>query len=351
MAGKDVGGELPRRRQAGQQRVAEDHEVGLLTDREATQRPARSLRAAGHRRQPQRLGHAGALPIGEHVALALRQALGVFEQAQFLGGVDAGVAVRADAPGAAPGGCVEHAVAEVGLGGRTQADHRTAPTGTGALVFVEVRGMHQAPAGVDRRVVEQPLHRSLAAPGLAVDHFLKLFGDVDVHRRAGVEAVQPGQQLGQRRRCDGAQRVRCDAAAHALRAKQFDDAQQIVDVVDEATLVVARRLRAETALLVKHRQHRQADAGTPRRGDEAQRHLRRVRIGLSGRIVVHVMELADRRVAGAQHLDVQVGRDVFQLVGVEQGGEAVHQVAPGPEAVLLGAAVLGEAGEGALKGV
>ena len=43
----------------------------------------------------------GCAASAPHVALARGEALAVFEQQQFLGGVDAGVAVRADAPGAA----------------------------------------------------------------------------------------------------------------------------------------------------------------------------------------------------------------------------------------------------------
>jgi hypothetical protein len=58
------------------------------------------------------------------------------------------------------------------------------------LVFVRghVRGMHQAPALVHRRVVQQPLHRALAAPGHAVIHLLRLLGDVDVDGRLRIRA-------------------------------------------------------------------------------------------------------------------------------------------------------------------
>ena len=78
------------------------------------------------------------------------------------------MAVGADAPAptlAAPRRHVEDAVTQVGLGAGADARHRAAACRSLVLVRRHVRGMHQAPALVDRRVIEQPLHRALPAPG------------------------------------------------------------------------------------------------------------------------------------------------------------------------------------------
>ena len=69
---------------------------------------------------------------------------------------------------------------------------------------------------------------------------------------------------------------------------------------------------------------------------------------------MQIVELADGGVAGLQHLDVQLGRDRLELLGRDREREAIHQVAPGPEAVgtaCSGGAELGQPGERALEGV
>ena len=206
-------------------------------------------RAAGHRGAPHRLGHA-------HVALLARQALAVFEQAQFLGGVDAGMAVGADAPGAVPGRQVEEAVAEVGLGG---ARPITAPRrAASSRSAVEMGGVHEAPARPPARD-RATIARALAAPGEAVFDLLHLLGDVDVDGRAGVDRADAVEQILQCRRRHGAQQSAAPRRC-ARPARGLDDAQQAIDLVEETLLVFARRLGAEAARLIEHRQHRQADA-------------------------------------------------------------------------------------------
>ena len=93
-----------------------------------------------------------------------RQALAVFEQHQVFGRVHRNVAVRADAPGTLlvlPGLEFKNAVAQIGLGAGAQTGHGT--RGRSPLVFVRVhvRGVHQAPACIDWRMVQQPGHRAL----------------------------------------------------------------------------------------------------------------------------------------------------------------------------------------------
>ena len=71
-----------------------------------------------------------------------------------------------------------------------------------------------------------------------------------------------------------------------------------------------------------------------RRGDDAPRQLGGIRVRLAGRIVMDVVELADRRVARLRHLDVRLRGDRLERVGVDAIEERVHRLPPGPEAVV-----------------
>ena len=81
------------------------------------------------------------------------------------------------------------------------------------------------------------------------------------------------------------------------------------------------------------------------------RHLGRIGVAGTGGVVVQVVELADGGEARLQHLHVEPGRDRLDIVGRHPRQEAVHHLAPGPEAVVLRAATLDEARHGALEGV
>ncbi len=61
-----------------------------------------------------------------------------------------------------------------------------------------VGGVHEAPALIHRRVIEQPLDGPLPAPRQAFVHFALLFGHVDVDRRRRVLAVEAREGLAQR---------------------------------------------------------------------------------------------------------------------------------------------------------
>ena len=63
------------------------------------------------------------------------------------------------------------------------------------------------------------------------------------------------------------------------------------------------------------------------------------------------MELDHGRVAGLQHLEIELGGDRLDVVGREPGQEAVHDLAPAPEVVARGSGALGEARERALEGM
>ena len=67
--------------------------------------------------------------------------------------------------------------------------------------------------------------------------------------------------------------------------------------------------------------------------------------------MVEVVELGDGGEAGLQHLHVELGGDGLDVLGREPVEEAVHDLAPGPEAVGGGPTDLGQAGHAALERV
>ena len=110
-------------------------------------------------------------------------------------------------------------------------------------------------------------------------------------------------------------------------------------------------LAAEAAGQVEHRQMGQADAARCPGGEDGLRHDHRIGPRPVVGRVVKVMKLADRGVAGLQHLDVDLGGDRLQLVRADLGQGAVHQLAPGPERRLARCQLLAAAGERPLEGV
>jgi hypothetical protein len=67
--------------------------------------------------------------------------------------------------------------------------------------------------------------------------------------------------------------------------------------------------------------------------------------------MMQVVELADRRIAGLQHLDVELRRDRLELRRPKPAQKTVHHLAPGPETVVLRPGALGQTGHGPLEGV
>ena len=63
------------------------------------------------------------------------------------------------------------------------------------------------------------------------------------------------------------------------------------------------------------------------------------------------MKFRDGGVARLQHLDEQLGRDDLQLRRLKAVGEAIHRLAPGPEAVARRHAKLRGPGHPPLKGM
>ena len=69
--------------------------------------------------------------------------------------------------------------------------------------------------------------------------------------------------------------------------------------------------------------------------------------------MMQVVKLADMGVAGFQHLQVQLGGNRLQGIGIDRLGKGIHQLTPSPETVVLGAVSvstpLGHPGHGPLK--
>ncbi|MNN65590.1 hypothetical protein D3C81_1811020 [compost metagenome] len=66
---------------------------------------------------------------------------------------------------------------------------------------------------------------------------------------------------------------------------------------------------------------------------------------------MHVMEFGYRGVAGLEHFDIQLAGDDLQLLRGDLPDQAVHQVAPGPEAVVGVAGDFRQTRHGALEGM
>ena len=131
----------------------------------------------------------------------------------------------------------------------------------------------------------------------------------------------------------------------------LDDPQQPVGIVDEAALAGRGRHTAEPARIVEHRQQRDRDPDPPRGADDTLGHLRQIAIGGAVAVVVEIVELAHRGVAGLEHLDGELGGDRLDVVRGQAADEVVHHLAPGPEAVLTQPGAFGEPGHRALEGV
>ena len=160
------------------------------------------------------------------------------------------------------------------------------------------------------------------------------------------QALRPYRAQAVRGEADPEARLRAVAAAHRL-----DDPEQPFGVVGEAALGAAGGRAAEPARVVQHRQEGERDARPPRRRRHTFRHLGEVVVGAAVRRVVQIVELGDRGVARLQHLAIELGRDGLDIVGAEPVDEAVHHLAPGPEAVPAGPSALGQPGHRPLEGV
>ena len=112
-----------------------------------------------------------------------------------------------------------------------------------------------------------------------------------------------------------------------------------------------RRLRAESAIAIEHRQGGQADAHVARSGQDTQRHGRDIVVGPAIGIVVEILEFGHAGVSGLEHLYIELRRDGLQVVRLHAFEVVIHRRAPGPEAVGVVAGAFGETGHGPLVGM
>ena len=238
---------------------------------------------------------------------------------------------------------VEDAVAEIGLGLRAKPGDGARAGQRFGFGGGHVRRMDGAPAGIHRQRVQQIFDRAPAAPGDAVFDFRGLFGDVDVDWAAACER-QDLADLFHRRGAERMGRYTDPGACSPLKMPPgaLHQAGEAVDIVDEPPLTRSGRKPAEAAMGVEDRQQRQADAGGRRRSHDAPGHFGGIVIGPARRIVVEVVEFAQRREAGLQHLRTDQRRDRLDIVGRQPVEEAVHGLTPCPETVGAVAALFGQ---------
>ena len=244
------------------------------------------------------------------------------------------------------------AISKARLRYRAQADDGAACRHPPHLRLRDMGGMYQAPALIGRLRLEQPLDRAAAAPGDAVLDLLRLLGNMDVNDAA----------VGELRDCvelfrgNGAQAVRSYADGCAVeRAHRFatrlDDAREALRIIDEAALARGRLPAAKAAVRVKHRQQRKSNPRVRGGRHDSSGELCGIGERDAASVLVEVMEFPDMGKARLEHLGVGERSDRFQLIRVHALHELVHELAPGPEAVIGRTTALCQPGEAALEGV
>ena len=122
--------------------------------------------------------------------------------------------------------------------------------------------VHQRPTLIDRRVVQQPLHRPGTAHGLALTHFRHLFGDMDMDGQILSGQLRQQNRQGFRRHRTQAVQGHADFQQMAFLQFQTGDQCQIgLERMPEPALALMQGAAIETTGLIQHRQQGQADAG------------------------------------------------------------------------------------------
>ena len=291
------------------------------------------------------------------------QSLSVFEPAQFLDRRHRDMAVRANPDEATciePGLEWKQAVTEIGFGGRAKPHGCTGRCESTDFLLVDMRGMHEAPTGIDRRVVEQPFDRTCIAHGETILHFTDLLGDMDMdrHHRPGQAASRCGHPIdacqhgthGIRGNCTQGMQGHTDAQMCAFKhAQAFEQAQIAIHIVGEAPLALAERPPVKAAGHIQGRQQGQTNPSLLCRVNQGQRHRRGIGIGFAIRLMVQVVKLAHVRVTGLEHLDIQLGRNGAQIIRADFAGKRIHDFTPGPETVRRITPTLCKTGHRALE--
>src|SRR5581483_4311893 len=287
----------------------------------------------GPRPEPERAGtlvgaEAEQAPDGDHVAaerLAPRRSL---ELPELFERIDADVRIGADADADAPIAEPLHrreAVAEICLRRRAEADARAGLGEEVELPLARVRGVHDRRMRAEATRARKQLDRPEAMLGEALLDLARLLVRVHVQRelvRRGVPAdlVEPVGRAG----ADG---VGGEPHASARVAQRLDLTQVLGDRLLTESRQPSSPVSAEEQHLLDARLARRLDGGVRLREAE-------------------VVELADRRVAGGEHLAVGLrvdGADGLRRLACRL---LEHRLAPRPEVAALGAPA-----ERALEGV
>ncbi|MNO65284.1 hypothetical protein D3C76_560320 [compost metagenome] len=102
---------------------------------------------------------------------------------------------------------------------------------------------------------------------------------------------------------------------------------------------------------IQHRQQRQTDPAVGGGLGDAQGQFGRIGVVLAVAVVVHIVEFGNTGVAGLEHLDIELAGDDLDLLRLESANQPVHQLAPGPEAVVGIAGNFGQASHRTLEGM
>ncbi len=210
----------------------------------------------------------------------------------------------------------------------------------------------QVPAGVDVHSIQQALHRTGTAPRHAGIDFRALLGHVNVRGCVGFDLQNRRQDLFDQGLVDRPQGVGrethvCRRQAIRSFVKGREDLHVHLGIASETLLFVVGGAGAEAAVHIQDGQEGHGDSDFPGRGDATQPHLRRLRIGRSVRVVVQVVELGHRGVAGLLHLHVGECRNGLESLRVDLADHSIHQLAPAHE-VATAASRFSQTGQQAL---
>ena len=260
-----------------------------------------------------------ACPGAIDVAAQRPAARDAFQLSQLLERVDPDVRVGADAEAdAALADALdgEEAVPEVGLGRRAGADAGARLGDEVELAIVRMRGMDDRGSRSEAAGPGEELDRANAVLLEALVDLAWLLVGVDVERK-GVLRRHSGRspRASRRARADG-------VGGEPDPEASFAEALDLVQVFGGGVLAEA----LEAAARVRGVEEDEGDAGC---------------VGsLRGRerlLEAEVVELADRGVAGGEHLAVDLLVLGADALGALLVGEREHRVAPGPEVAALGA--------------
>src|SRR6185437_11743520 len=179
-----------------------------------------------------------------------------------------------------------------------------------------------------------------------------LFGDVNMDGTSRRKRYDGRQLL--RPYCPQAVRrysqIGCYEPANRCTAR-FHDPREALEIRHEAALACTWLPASESAMGIKRRQQRQRDASVGRSGCDTPGELTRIGERHGRLVLMQVVKLTDAGEAGLEHLRERERRDGLELIRIDPLHEAIHELTPGPEAVLSGTAALRQPGDGALKRV